>query len=126
MKVAKNLLWIDCIAGALAGILVIALSGWLADLYLISRNVLLCIGTANLLYASYSFALASRKRREEPFIKILIYANGVWALICLAIATHYYGDMTLLGRAHLVIEAFFVGGLAALEWQWRNQLRAAV
>ncbi|MFC4654933.1 hypothetical protein ACFO3I_07900 [Rheinheimera marina] len=125
MKIAKNLLWIDCTAGALAGILVISLSGWLTDLYSTSQSFLLVIGTVNLLYAWYSFTLATRRRRQESLIKILVCANGIWALICIAIVTQFSGNMTLLGCAHLIVEAVFVGGLAAMEWKWRNQLLIA-
>lgn len=126
MKIGKNLLWIDCTAGALAGVLVISFSGWLSDLYSTSQSLLLFIGAVNLLYASYSFTLAIRSKRKECFINILICANGIWALICTTIVAHYYGSITLLGIAHLAIEASFVGGLAALEWKWREQLLSTV
>lgn len=125
MKIAKNLLWIDCTAGAVAGILVISLSGWLSDLYSTSQNFLWFIGAVNLLYACYAFVLATRKRRKESFIKILAGANGIWALICIAIVTQCSGTMFWLGSAHLAVEAIFVGGLAALEWKWRNELLSA-
>lgn len=125
MKIGKNLLWIDCTAGALAGVLVISFSGWLSDLYSTSQSLLLFIGAVNLLYASYSFTLAIRSKRKEFLINILICANGIWALICIAIVAHYYSNMTLLGIAHLAVEASFVGWLAALEWKWREQLLSA-
>lgn len=105
MKIAKNLLWIDCTAAAVAGILVISLSGWLSDLYLAAQSFLWCIGVVNLLYACYAFTLATRKKRKEPLIKVLIGANGIWALICIALAIQFSGTMSWLGSAHLVVEA---------------------
>lgn len=122
MKIIKNLLWIDCASGALAGVLVISFSEWLSNLYSAPQNLLLFIGITNLLYACYSFSLAARARRQEPLIKILIAANGIWAFICIGLFTLLSGNMAILGSVHIVGEAIYVGGLAALEWKWRNQL----
>src|SRR5687768_15314132 len=44
----KNLLWVDCIAGALAGVVVLALSGWLSGVHGLPRELLLFNGTVNL------------------------------------------------------------------------------
>jgi hypothetical protein len=125
MKIIKNILWVDCTAGALAGILAISLSEWLSNLYSAPQNLLLLIGVANLLYACYSFSLAVRAIRQEFLINILITANGIWALVCIGIVTQSSENMTLLGSVHIAGEAIFVGGLACLEWKWRNQLLTA-
>lgn len=122
MKVIKNLLWIDCTAGVLAGTLVISLSEWLSNLYSIPQSLLLFIGAANLLYACYSFSLAIRARRQECLINILITANVIWAFVCIGIVARLSENMTVLGNMHIAGEAIFVGGLAGLEWKWRNQL----
>ncbi|TIH10466.1 hypothetical protein [Pseudomonas leptonychotis] len=125
MQIIKNLLWVDCTAGAVAGLLVVLFSGWLSGLYAIPENLLLLIGATNLVYACYSFSLARRAKREKVLINILISANALWAFVCMGIATQYLGTMTLLGSVHLAGEAIFVGGLAALELRWRNQLLTA-
>jgi hypothetical protein len=122
MQIIKNLLWLDCIAGAIAGTLVIFFSAWLSDLYSTPHGLLLFIGAVNLLYACYSFSLAIRAKRPVFLINILIMANGIWALVCLGIVARPPGDMTLLGYTHIGGEAIFVGGLAISEWKWRNQL----
>jgi hypothetical protein len=122
--VIKNLLWIDCIAGALAGVLVLMWSGWLSNLHALPREMLLLNGGANLLYASFSFSLAVRARRPRTLINVLVLANLSWALVCLCLAVTFAGSATVFGIAHLVGEAIFVGGLAGLEWRWRDQLLA--
>ena len=122
MHVMKNLLWIDCIAGGLAGVLVLSLSGWLSRLHGLPRELLLLNGAVNLLYASYSFSLAVRTRRPPPLIKVLVFANLSWAVVCLWLVTVFSGSATVFGIGHLVGEAVFVGGLAGLQWRWRDQL----
>lgn len=123
--VAKHLLWIDCTAAALAGGAVLLLWPWLARLYGLTPDWLVFIAIANLAYGSYSFSLALRRRRPLTLIILLVVANGAWALACVAMAVHFAGSATWLGLGHLVLEAAFVGGLAAREWRWRLQLAQA-
>lgn len=44
----RTLIRIDWIAGATAGVLMLALRGWLTDLYALPAGLLLAIGPANL------------------------------------------------------------------------------
>ncbi|HYR10197.1 MAG TPA: hypothetical protein VEQ60_20655 [Longimicrobium sp.] len=121
----KNLLWVDCIAGALAGVAVLMLSGWLSGLYALPRELLLANGAVNVLYASYSFSLARRARRPGSLISLLVFANLAWAVVCLWLVSVFSGSATWFGIGHLAGEALFVGGLAGLEWRWRDQLLTA-
>lgn len=116
MFIARKLLWIDCSAAAVAGITVLALSGWLSRLHTLPQELLLFIGTVNLLYASYSFTLALRAERPLFLIKVLVCANTAWAVVCLILAVTFWGHASPWGIAHLVGEAVFVGGLAEMEW----------
>jgi hypothetical protein len=122
MPIMRNLLWVDCIAGALAGVLVLLFSGWLSSLHALPRELLLLNGAVNLLYASYSFSLAARARRPRSLIKVLVFANLSWAVVCLCLVAGFAGSATVFGIGHLVGEAMFVGGLAGLQWRWRDQL----
>ena len=122
MQLIKNLLWIDCFAGATAGVIVVLASAWLSDLYSVPQQLLLVMGAINLLYACYSFSLAINSKRSGFFIKMLIVANAIWAFVCLGLVAQFSGSMTLPGYIHLVGEAVFVGGLAFTEWNWRDQL----
>lgn len=121
----RNLLWIDCIAGALAGVMVLMFSGWLSGLHALPRELLLLNGAVNLLYASYSFSLARRPRRPRALINLLVFANLGWAVVCLWLVRVFAESATVFGIGHLFFEAVFVGGLAGLEWRWRNQLLTA-
>ncbi len=66
----KSLLRVDCIAGAVAGALLLMLGGWLGSLYALPRGLLLFTGAANLLYACCS-SLARRPRRPRALIGLL-------------------------------------------------------
>ena len=123
--ILRKLLWIDCTAGALAGAVVLALSGWLSQLEGLPREVLLFTGAVNLLYACYSFSLAIQARRKMWWIKLLVFANLAWVPVCLGLAFFFRNQATPWGFAHLIGEAVFVGGLAVLEWTQRNQLLTA-
>ena len=122
MGAVKNLLWIDCMAAALAGSAVLLLVPWLAPLHGLPPGLLQFIGATNLLYGGYSFSLALRRRRPQALIAVLVVANGAWALACVGMAVRFADSATGFGMAHLVGEALFVGGLAACEWVWRAQL----
>ncbi len=114
----------DCIAGALAGVAMLLLVDWLAALYGMPKDLLVFIGMANVLYATYSFSLAIRRSRTLLLLNALIVANSLWALVCVGLAVRWAGTASLFGMAHLIAEALFVGALARLEWKWRQILLA--
>lgn len=121
----RDLLWVDCCAGLLAGTLVLALSGWLSRLYDLPRGLLVGIALANLAYGTFSFTLARRARRPHALIVVLAAANATWAALCIVAAVHFAGTASVFGMAQLVGEGLLVGGLAALEWRARDRLVVA-
>ena len=120
----RKLLWVDCIAGGMVGIVVMLASYWLSQWYQLPQTLVLFTGIANLAYGCYSFSLARQPKRPKTLIFILVIANLVWAIMCLYWAITYSGTASWLGLAHLILEALFVGGLALLEWRWREVLWA--
>ncbi|MFI8580113.1 hypothetical protein [Ectopseudomonas khazarica] len=121
----RHILWLDCIAAALAGLLVLLFATWLSAWYALPPALLHSIGVVNIAYACFSFSLAIRTRRREGLIKLLALANGAWAALCLGITAALAQSMALPGVVHLLGEAVFVGGLGLLEWRWRRQLLVA-
>jgi len=126
MNLLRRLLWVDCTAAALAGVTVLALSGWLSRLHALPQDLLVFTGAVNLLYGSYSFSLAVRSERPLLGIKLLVVANLSWAVVCVGLAIAYWQQATVFGLVHLIGEAIFVGGLGLLEWRQRYQLLTAV
>ena len=118
----KRILWIDCIAGATAGLVVLLARDWLSGFYDLPREMLLIIGAANVLYAMYSFSLAARKRRHPFQIIFLIGANVGWVVLCLRWTAVFSRIASPWGLAQLIVEAVFVGWLASQEWRCREEL----
>lgn len=125
MHVIRHLLWVDCIAAALAGTLLLTFDEPLSALHALPSSWLRLIGAINLFYACISGSLASRKRRPMTLIAALSIANGTWAITCIGTALAVAGTATAFGMAQLLGEATFVGGLGWLEWRWREQLAKA-
>ena len=121
----RDLLWVDCSAGLLAGTLMLALSPWLARLYDLPHALLVGIGVANLAYGTFSFSLARRARRPRALVVTLVIANAAWAVLCIVAAVHFAGTASAFGLAQLAGEGLLVGGLAALEWRARERLLVA-
>jgi hypothetical protein len=123
MALPRKLLWIDGLGGAVAGIAVLLARNWLSQWYRLPLNLVFLIGAVNLAYGSYSLSLAVRARRPGILILLLVVANLTWAVCCLRWAALFAGTASWLGHAHLIIEGLYVGGLACLEWRWRELLR---
>lgn len=84
--------------------------------------LVLGMGLANLGYALYSFTLARRPTRPRAALAVLIAANAAWGLLCLVLAALLWDQATVFGRAQLLLEGLFVGGLAYLEGRWFDLL----
>ncbi len=125
MDLRRRLLWVDGLAAVVAGVVVLILGGWLSRWYQLPRDFLLLIGLVNLAYSSYSLPLARRSKRPKTLIILLVVANLAWAVACLRWAVVFSETASFYGLAHLVGEGLFVGGLACLEWRWRELLRTA-
>lgn len=118
----KNLLWVDCLGALVAGVLMLALSSWLAALYGLPWDFFIAIAVANLAYGAYSLTLALKKSRPLALIVLLAAANVAWGVFCFAATLHFSATATPFGLAHLVLEGLYVGGLGLLEWSRRHQL----
>ncbi|MEF9957589.1 MAG: hypothetical protein RSA22_13440 [Acinetobacter sp.] len=122
MSIAKNILWIDCGAAAIAGLMVLFTGQWLSEFYHLPKRIVIFIGCVNLLYACYSFTLANYQKRPILLINILVFANSTWVFVCLLILWMFWDEMTIFAVIHILGEAVFVGTLAKLEYHWREQL----
>lgn len=125
MGLRRNLLWIDGLAAAVAGVVVLALAGWLSPWYGLPHAFVLFLGWMNLAYATFSLSLARRSERPLRLLVLLAVANLGWGVCCLRWAVVFGQTASLFGLVHLVGEGFFVAGLGCLEWRWRELLRTA-
>ncbi|ODA31267.1 hypothetical protein [Planctopirus hydrillae] len=122
MTSARLLILLDWTAGAGAGVLMILLRFWLAELYQLPAELMLTFGMVNLAYASFSFILWLLSRKDYvPGLQMIAAANILWAIVCLAMFFVWWGTASFLGAGHFVGEALIVGGMGLLEWRVANQ-----
>lgn len=115
---AGLLIRVDWMGGAVVGVLVLALHGWLASLYQLPGELVLFTGFANLTYACISFTLSQLRQGDRvPFLRFVAVANVLWALVCILLAAIYVRDASVFGLGQLISEAALVGCLGVLEWQ---------
>jgi hypothetical protein len=121
MTSARLLILLDWTAGAGAGVLMILLRYWLAELYQLPSGLMLTFGMVNLAYASFSFILWLLSRKDHvPGLQIIAAANILWAIVCLVMFFVWWGTASFLGAGHFVGEALIVGGMGLLEWRVAN------
>lgn len=125
MRLVRSLLWIDCSGGLFVGVLVLATAGWLSRLFGLPLSIVLVMGTANLVYGTFSFSLARRRVRPRALLQLLVAANITWALLCGVAAAVFASQASWVGLAHLILEGVYVGGLGLLEWKHLSALLTA-
>lgn len=111
----RRILWFDCTAGAVGGILMLLVSGWLAPRFGLPRHVLVTTALCNLAYAAFSFSLAKSRVPARGLLLTLVVANFAWTFVCIAIALRYASAESVLGVVYIVLEGLVVGALAAVE-----------
>ena len=116
---ARNIIYLDGLAGGLAGLLELALLDWLTQLHNLPKQLVLFICAANLIYGAYSLNLARNIRRgvwpKRLWFDLLIFGNASWAVVCLVLIAMYWSTISIFGIAHLLLEAAFVLFLAVFE-----------
>lgn len=123
INLRRKVLWVDCTAGAVVGVVVLLFVGRLSEWFGLPRRLVLFMGVINLVYACYSFFLATRRKRPKTLIRLLVAANLAWSLLLLYSVTVFAGTARPLGVTYLLLEALFVGALAVLEWRSEEQSR---
>jgi hypothetical protein len=121
----RNILWVDCIGAIATGILLIALSSLIGPLFGLPRWLVVAHGLVHLSYGSFSLSLAVRKTRPLYLIKLLVFANASWAVLCIIFATIAFSAATGFAVAQFALEGMYVGLLALIEWKRRGILSAS-
>ncbi|MBQ4834877.1 hypothetical protein [Pseudoalteromonas luteoviolacea] len=117
-----NVLHLDGSAGLTVGLLLFLLQDWVASLYRLPDSTVLFLATANVCYGVYALTLAFSNRRNSASISLLVTANIIWAVVCVAIIFHYFQTASLIGLAFICMEGIFVIVLAYFEWKNRRML----
>ncbi|MDQ3365641.1 MAG: hypothetical protein M3680_09445 [Myxococcota bacterium] len=108
----------------MVGLLVVALLDRVQGWYSLPRDVVLFTGVANLLYATPGLAISVLGTRapvaRRRLLGVLIIANALWAVVCIALLLRFGREASVLGLLHLVAEGSYVAVLAVLEWKSRR------
>ena len=123
MKVTNHkILWLDCLGGIVVGIVVLAICQRLSNWEGLPLTIIVALGLVNLSYGTYSLYVTTRRPRPMNLVKILAVANMAWLVVCIAIASTYWNQITGLGLLHLLGEGAYVAGLGYTEWKMREML----
>ena len=122
MKLKRKLLWVDGLGALIVGLLLLLMSGGLSIVCQLPQNLLVFMGIINMIYGSYSTHLAMLSNRPKIRILLWVGANLTWALVCFGLLAIFNKTITIYGFAYLLGEGLYVGGLAYLEWRWRELL----
>ena len=118
---ARRILWLDAGAGGVVGLAMLVLRDWLTGFYGLPLELIVLIGSANVVYASFSGTLAVRaamgRRPSRRAIDVLVAANLSWSVVCAAMLFAMLRDAGAFGLAHIGLEGAFVTGLAVVEWR---------
>ena len=112
----RRVLWLDAATGVATGSLQLLLSGFLAALLGLPETLIVVSGWLMFGYAAGIVLITSRSWMPPAAVRLLVIANGLWVLGCLALL---FGDIvtpTLSGKAFIAVQAVAVGLLAELQW----------
>jgi len=117
-----DLLYLDGIAGLLAGLTLLSFKSWFYEIYSLPLYSLQFITVANILYGVCALLLAFKKTRSLLAIKVLAIANCFWVIVCISFIFKYINSASWVGISLLIFESIFVGYLAYFEWINRANL----
>jgi hypothetical protein len=110
------LLRLDFFAALTAGVALLLLRYFLADLSRLPLWLVTAQAVTNLLYAAYD---ASLRRFSQPpvwRIGVLIGINIAYALVALGLLLYFYPRCSAFGVALFLAEVVFIGGIGIWEW----------
>ncbi|MDW5443741.1 hypothetical protein [Polaromonas sp. SM01] len=111
-----RILWLDAATGVATGALQLLLPGFLAGLLGLPEGLLVASGWLLLVYVAGISFIATRQFVHAELVWVLIAANLLWVLGCLALLFGGLVTPTLLGQVFIAVQAVAVGLLAELQW----------
>lgn len=112
----RRVLWLDAATGAATGLLQVLLADPLAALLGLPVALLVASGGAIFVYVALITYVATRQPIPPALVWLLIAANGLWVLGCLALLFGGLVTPTLAGQGFIAVQALAVGLLAELQW----------
>lgn len=112
----RRVLIADAVAGAVAGVVLLAGAGMLADLLALPVAMLRYAGCALLPVAAFITFVATRPRLSRAGVWTVIAINAIWTVESIALLFSGWVHPTLPGQIFVVAQALMVAGFAELEF----------
>ncbi len=112
----RRVLWLDAISGAATGALQLLFPGFLSGLLGLPEAMLVETGWVLFGFTAGIAFLATRQFVPSAGVWLLIGANAVWVLGCLALLFGGWVNPSFAGKAFIAVQAVWVGLMAELEW----------
>lgn len=112
----RRVLWLDAATGAATGALQLLATGFLASLLGLPDTLLVASGWLIFAYVAAISFIATRQFVPAALVWVLIGANLLWAVGCLALLMGDFVTPTLLGKVFIAVQAVTVGLLAEMQW----------
>ncbi len=112
----RRVLWLDAATGGVTGLMQVLLAKQLSELLGLPVGLLVASGWAIFGYVALIALIATRQPIPQALVWLLIVANGLWVLGCLALLFGGLVAPTLMGQAFIAVQALAVGLLAELQW----------
>ena len=115
LPMLKRILWADCLLGGVTAVAGLLLYPVLIDFLGLPANLIIIIAAVTLGYALLALVLALQSPPSILLVRILVYANWVWAIISVGLLIFYFRDSTPFGAVFLILQVAVVAILAYLE-----------
>jgi hypothetical protein len=121
----KQLFLIDGLGALLTAFLLGTVLTTFQSLFGMPINVLFLLAAIAVVYAVYSFFNHFRMQKNwKVYMKIIAIANFAYCLLTIGLMIFFCQELTTLGFAYFIIEAFIILSLATLEFRnslsWKN------
>ena len=112
----KRALLADAVVSGVTAVLQLAATGRLTTALELPHLLLVGTGEFMLVYAAMLVFMATRQRLVVPAVNVIVVGNLLWGLA--GIALLLWGGLTpnRLGAGFVLLQAFAVSVLAALQW----------
>ena len=113
----RNALLLDAAVSAAAGLLMIAVPGFLADLLALPRPLLVGAALVIFVWVAMLGVASLRPALPRPVVSIFVAGNAIWTAASFAIMIFGLVQPNLLGVLFISAQALAVGLFAVLQWK---------
>lgn len=111
----RKVLWLDFILASSTGLVGLLFGDFFSALFGLEVGLIHLISTVHCIYGAFGLTNLVRKALSLLLVRVLIFANSLWALFSVWLVVEYYAGASKLGVFILILQVVVVGGLAIVE-----------